>query len=73
MQPPSDASYHTAGPPAASSSRLATRAPWITDLSQVVPANAVRAVELGAIAQRQFGAAACFARPPEPPAMPAAA
>jgi hypothetical protein len=42
----------------------------ITDPSQVAPASAVRAVEVGAIAQRQHRAAACFARPPEPPATP---
>jgi len=52
------------------STRLATRARLITDPSQVTPANAVRAAKLGAVAQRQHGAVACFAGPPEPPAMP---
>jgi hypothetical protein len=54
-----------------SSTRLATGARLITNPSQLQPVSAARAVEVGAIAQRQPGAAACFARPPEPPAMPA--
>jgi hypothetical protein len=42
----------------------------ITVPRQLPPANALQAVKLGAIAQRQLGPAACLARPPEPPAMP---
>jgi hypothetical protein len=42
----------------------------ITVARQVPPANPIRAVDLGAIAQRQLGPAAFLARPPEPPAMP---
>ncbi len=53
-----------------SSTRLATGARLITQPRQLRPASAARAVEGGAIAQRQLGAAACFARPPEPPALP---